>query len=253
MPAAPACPTPAPPLVTVSIVSHGQWHLIKPLLWQLQEVCQADIATVVLTVNIPEHLTLDEECFELPIKCVHNQKPQGFGQNHNQAFQHCATPWFLVLNPDIRLSDCPVRALLSRAKGDTGLLAPRVVEPGESSPQPYRKLITPWELLSRRLGQNRPPERPDWVPGMFMLIRRQAYAELGGFDERFYMYCEDHDLCLRLQLASWKLQTTDTVVVFHEAQRLSHSSLRALWWHLASLVKSWTSATFWKFALRPRT
>jgi len=79
---------------------------------------------------------------------------------------------------------------------------------------------------------------------MFMLVRQQAYAELGGFDERFFMYCEDHDFCLRLQLADWKMQAEDDVVVLHEAQRLSHSSLRALRWHLASLAKTWISLAF---------
>ena len=252
MPVTPADPPTPFPSVTVSIVSHGQWDLIKPLLLQLQELCKADIAAVVLTVNIPEPIALDEKIFELPIKCIRNHKPLGFGQNHNQAFQHCATPWFLVLNPNIRLRGCPLRALLSRAKEDTGLLAPRVVEPGEATPQPYRRLITPRELLSRRLTRHRPPAQPDWVPGMFMLVRQQAYAELGGFDERFYMYCEDHDFCLRLQLANWKLQAEEAVVVFHEAQRLSHSSPRALRWHVASLLKTWVSAAFWRFALRTR-
>lgn len=243
----PACQPIAPPSVTVSIVSHGQWHLVQPLLHQLQKHCSAEIAKVVLTINIPEHVTLDTNRFQFPIVCIRNPGPQGFGSNHNQAFRHCATPWFLVLNPDIRLHNCPIGPLLFKATADTGLLSPRVVEPGMAAPQPHRRLITPWELLSRRLGGHRPPARPDWVPGMFMLVRQQAYAELDGFDKRFFMYCEDHDFCLRLQLAGWEVQTEDNIFIFHEAQRLSHSSLRALSWHLASLTKTWFSTAFWRF------
>lgn len=253
MPVALACSPIALSSVTVSIVSHRQWHLVRPLLHQLQEHCSAEIAKVVLTINVPEQVTLDTSNFQFPIVCVHNPRPQGFGSNHNQAFRHCATPWFLVLNPDIRLHNCPIGPLLSKATADTGLLSPSVVEPGAAAPQPHRRLITPWELLSRRLGGHRPPTRPDWVPGMFMLVRQQAYAELGGFDERFFMYCEDHDFCLRLQLADWKMQAEDDVVVLHEAQRLSHSSLRALRWHLASLAKTWISLAFWRFITRPHT
>lgn len=240
-------------LVTVSIVSHGQWHMVQPLLLQLEEFCHDVIATVVLTINIPEEVALNTNDFQFPIKCIRNSKPQGFGRNHNQAFQHCKTPWFLVLNPDIRLSECPINALLLNAKEESGLIAPRIIEPGRATPQSHRRLITPWELLSRRLTRHRPPVRPDWVPGMFMLVRQQAYADLGGFDERFFMYCEDHDLCLRLQLAGWGLYVEDNIIVFHEAQRLSHSSIRALRWHLASLIKTWTSFAFWRLSIYPRT
>ncbi|ASI69195.1 glycosyl transferase [Diaphorobacter nitroreducens] len=252
MPVAPPHPSTPPPSVTVSIVSHGQWHLVLPLLSQLQEFCSAEIAMVVLTLNIPERIIFDTNSFDFPFKCIRNPKPQGFGRNHNQAFQHCVTPWFLILNPDIRLNGCPLQVLLPRALEGTGLLAPRVVEPGMATPQPHRRFITPPELLSHRLAWRAPPTQPDWVPGMFMLVRQQAYAQLGGFDERFYMYCEDHDFCLRLQLTGWKMQAEDDAVVIHEAQRLSHSSLRALKWHLASLVKTWASAAFWRFAFRTR-
>jgi hypothetical protein len=41
------------------------------------------------------------------------------------------------------------------------------------------------------------------VAGMFMLLRREAFAQVGGFDERYFMYCEDFDLCARLRLAGW--------------------------------------------------
>jgi N-acetylglucosaminyl-diphospho-decaprenol L-rhamnosyltransferase len=80
-----------------------------------------------------------------------------------------------------------------------------------------------------------------------MLLRTSAYREAKGFDERFFMYCEDVDLCLRLQIAGWKLQVATDTIVHHEAQRDSHSSLQALVWHLTSFVKLWTSEAFWKY------
>lgn len=231
--------------MTVSIISHGQWSLIEPLLAQLDRWCGSSIAKVVLTVNMPERLTLGD--WRLPIERIDNLHPKGFGANHNAAFARCQTPWFLVLNPDIRLEDDVLSALLRLASADAGLVAPRIREPGSDAPEPYRELLTPLELIRRRQGGHRPPAMPAWVAGMFMLIRNEAFAQVNGFDERYFMYCEDFDLCARLRLAGWKLQAEASVTVLHLAQRASQAALRPLLWHLASFAKMWTSGAFWRY------
>ena len=245
-----ACTMPATdahsPLVTISIVSHGQWPLVEPLLEQLDRWCSESIAKVVLTVNIPESLAL-RNSWRFEIDRVDNAQPKGFGANHNAAFKRCRTPWFLILNPDIRLESDALSALLARASADAGLLSPRIHEPGNDEAEPYRELLTPFELVRRRKPSHRPPPAPAWVAGMFMLIRREAFAQVGGFDERYFMYCEDFDLCARLRLAGWTLQAEPSVTVLHLAQRASQAALRPLLWHLASFVKVWTSSAFWRY------
>jgi GT2 family glycosyltransferase len=88
---------------------------------------------------------------------------------------------------------------------------------------------------------------PHWIPGLFMLFRSEAYREIGGFDERFFMYGEDFDICARTQLAGWKLQVAEDLLARHDAQRASRSSHRHLYWHVTSLLKVWSSAAFWRF------
>src|ERR1700745_2242560 len=94
-------PSPAKP-ITVSIVSHGQLPLIRPLLEQLERFSQAMVAKVILTINVPEPDVMGDTTWHFAVKRIDNPAPIGFGANHNQAFAHCETPWFLVLNPDIR-------------------------------------------------------------------------------------------------------------------------------------------------------
>jgi N-acetylglucosaminyl-diphospho-decaprenol L-rhamnosyltransferase len=231
--------------VTVSIVSHGHWDHIEPLLRQLSTWCGASIERVVLTLNVPERVRA-EEGLAFPVEVIRNARPRGFGANHNTAFARTTTPWFLVMNPDLRIDSDVIRPLLA-AEESAGLVAPRVQEPGCTEPEPYRTLVTPAELIRRRQQGHEPPERPSWIAGMFMLVRTSAYRGVRGFDERFFMYCEDVDLCVRLQLAGWKLQVATDVIVHHEAQRESHSSLHALLWHLSSFIKLWTSEAFWKY------
>lgn len=235
--------------VTVSIVSHGQQGLLLPLLEQLDRHCAAHIDKFVLTVNIPEEDRLAGTGWGFPVQHIVNTRPQGFGANHNAAFKHCESAWFLVLNPDIRLDRDVLQPLLSGARQDSGVLTPRIVEPGSrhAGPEPHRGLLTPWEILMRNRPGYRPPHEPAWIPGMFMLLRAEAYRQIGGFDARFFMYGEDFDLCARLRLAGWGIQVTEDLQVTHDARRASRRSWRHLVWHFASLMKVWGSGAFWGY------
>lgn len=241
------------PAVTVSIVSHGQLELVRPLLEQLDRFSRALTAKVVLTLNIPEPDLLAGASWGFEIERIENAVPLGFGANHNQAFDRCATPWFLVLNPDIRFDRDVLAPLIAQAAPDSGLLTPRILEPGKSEPEQHRAIITPLEILRRRRPDYVRPLVPDWIPGLFMLFRSEAYRQVGGFDERFFMYGEDFDICARTRLAGWKLQVAEDLTALHDARRASRTSLRHLNWHVTSLLKVWLSRPFWRYRRLDRT
>lgn len=242
-------PTPAPDRkpITVSIVSHGQLELIRPLLDQLDRYSHAMVDKVLLTINVPEPDLIAQAVWRFPVERIVNSGRQGFGANHNQAFARCATPWFLVLNPDIRFEHDVLAPLVRGAAADSGLLAPRILEPGKPAPEQHRAIITPLEIMSRKRPGYVLPTEPAWIPGLFMLFRSEAYARIGGFDQRFFMYGEDFDICARLRLAGWRLQIAEQLQALHDARRASHRSKRHLYWHLSSLLKVWTSAAFWRY------
>lgn len=243
--------SPARPPITVSIVSHGQLALILPLLEQLERHCTAVIDRVVLTLNIPEPDLLAGRSWRFALTRIDNAVAQGFGANHNAAFAKAAAlgagDWFLVLNPDMRFDADVLTPLLADAQAGSGLLAPRILEPGKTAPEPHRALITPREILTRRRPGYPTPAQPDWIPGLFMLFRAEAWRAIGGFDERFFMYGEDFDICARLRLAGWHIRIAEHLQARHEAQRASHRSRRHLWWHLSSLARVWVSGAFWRY------
>ena len=236
-----------PKPVTVSIVSHGQLELILPLLEQLNRLSAPCIDTVLLTVNIPEPDLLAGTHWHFGLQRIDNATPKGFGANHNAAFRHCETAWFLVLNPDMRFDSDVLAPLVAQARPASALLTPRILEPGKSAPEQHRAVITPLEILLRRRESYAKPSVPSWIPGLFMLFRSQAYAQIRGFDERFFMYGEDFDICARTQLAGWQIQVAEDLLARHDAQRASHAQTRHLYWHLCSLLKVWTSVTFWRY------
>ena len=97
--------------ITLSVVSHGQNALVNQLLEDIQRHC-ADRVSLVLTENIPDPAPLATSALPCPGERIANGRIKGFGANHNAAFAHCRTPYFCVVNPDIRLPSDPFAALL---------------------------------------------------------------------------------------------------------------------------------------------
>jgi N-acetylglucosaminyl-diphospho-decaprenol L-rhamnosyltransferase len=89
----------------------------------------------------------------------------------------------------------------------------------------------------------------DWISGAFMMFKSSAFRKLGGFDERYFMYCEDVDICLRLQLAGYKLVRADATVT-HHTQRRTLKNLQHLVWHVRSLLRLWNSAPYKQYKQR---
>lgn len=234
--------------ITLSVVSHGQGALVDALLTDLARIAPPQLARIVLTRNLPEDRHAPAP-MQPPVTVIQNAVPKGFAANHNAAFAHCDTPYFAVVNPDVRLAEDPFPALV-RALQDpcVALAAPGIVDAAGRRADHARGLVTPLEILRRAVGAPPPaPAHPAWLAGMFLVFRSEVYGRLGGFDEGYRLYCEDVDLCARLRLAGYGFRVVDEAQVVHEAQRTSHRSLRYLNWHLRSLLRWWTSASFHRY------
>jgi GT2 family glycosyltransferase len=237
-------------LLSISVVSHGQMDMIAVLMQDIREHCSDLWIELILTLNIEEPLTFRESDFFYPITVIRNLTPKGFGANHNQAFKSSHGDYFCILNPDIRLLDCPFPVLIKSLKdASVGVVAPLVLSPVGSIDDsarhfPSLKKIF-FKLFTRRWTSDytlkNDPISVDWVAGMFMLLTKKTFEQLGGFNERYFLYYEDVDICARLNLAGLKVMVNPAARVVHYAQHSSHRSLRYLRWHLSSLYRFLTS------------
>ena len=245
--------TSTPPLTTLSIVSHQQMHLVLPLLRDLNTVHANTPIAVVLTLNLPEELPCSPTEFAYPLQVLHNTQPHGFGANHNQAFKQAQGDFFCVLNPDIRIAHNPFPALLKACADNTmGLAAPCIHNSSGQLEDSARKFPSPWRIAHRVLTRRRKRDyvapstalHPDWVAGMFMLLRSPVYQQMGGFDERYFLYYEDVDLCARIRLAGLDIVQLPLPGVVHDAQRASHRNPTYLRWHVGSMLRFFCSGVF---------
>lgn len=247
--------------VCVSVVSHGHGAEAEQLLTLLARVeGDTPVRRVILTLNVAEpglpQALYARAPWPFDLHIVENAAPKGFGANHNHAFaldaRLGACEDFAVVNPDITWQRDPFAALLRTLhEGDerVGVAYPVQTDATGCRQDHERLLPTPARLMRRYLlpGSRRElhgEQRPDWVNAAFLLLRRDAYASIGGFDEAYHMYCEDVDLCLRLQLAGWRLRRADEVTVMHKAHRASRRDPRHLLWHLQSLLRLWRSRAY---------
>ncbi|MBC7489179.1 MAG: glycosyltransferase family 2 protein [Glaciimonas sp.] len=239
--------------VAVSVVSHRHGaHLFK-LMCKLEMHCLNHVGHVVLTVNVPEPVFVKElnaRDWSFRLTILQNQEPQGFGANHNAAFKQASLNYFCVLNPDIDFDVDPFSELLSKLEQPfTGCAFPVQLDEVGQIQDYARALPSPSALFARYVGLKINPQslsQPDWVNGAFLLFPSKIFSQLKGFDERYFMYCEDVDICLRLHLAGYRLAQSNAEVT-HAAHRNSRINFRHLAWHISSLLRLWVSSPFWRF------
>jgi len=168
-----------------------------------------------------------------------NAENVGFARACNQGWRASRAPLVLFLNPDAEVGPGAVERLvrLLESRSEVGAAGPRTrsadgtiqVSTGKDltlgAERRQRRLVLgvarrePWALASAEAAHAREHE-PDWVSGACLLARRAALESVGGFDERFFLYEEDADLCRRLRAAGWRVVFTPAAEVRH---RLGHS------------------------------
>jgi GT2 family glycosyltransferase len=229
--------------VVLSVVSHGQLKLIDALFSDLCGGLPSNFQ-VVLTINIPEDESVLSAYAGFPLTIIRNHAPKGFGENHNAAFRHVGSDIFVIVNPDIRIPAIDWDKLFDVFDdASVGACAPLVVAPNGHVEDSVRHFPTLVRLAARVLLRRRKPIEVstssvvDWVAGMFVAYRSTAYAHIGGFDERYFMYMEDADICRRLGRKGWKTIVKAEVSVVHAAQRASRRNFRHLKWHVGSAFR----------------
>jgi hypothetical protein len=231
--------------ITLSVVSHGQNALVNQLLQDVERVC-ADRVAVVLTENLPDREEFAIAHLSCPVEVIVNSERKGFGANHNAAFAHCSTPYFCVCNPDVRLPSDPFPALVGAlADPRIAVAGPLVRSPEGRIEDSARRFPSAWSLLKKVFVDRREPDYPtdcgplevDWVAGMFMLFRSEAYRSVGGFDETYFLYYEDADIGSRLWDRGYRVVYETRTAIVHDARRASRRSFAHMRHHVAGVLR----------------
>lgn len=171
------------------------------------------------------------------VHLIANSRNRGFATAVNQGLKNTTGRYVLWMNPDAELLDEGLQDLVLYLDQhpNVGILGPQTVYPDgshqltcRSFPSYQTALFNRHSLLTKwfprnpfsqrylRLNLNTSGVQPvDWLAGACLLHRREVSDQLGGLDERFFMYCEDVDFCFRARKQGWE-------ILFHPAARVLH-------------------------------
>jgi N-acetylglucosaminyl-diphospho-decaprenol L-rhamnosyltransferase len=190
-------------------------------------------------------------CTDETVSLVETEFPQartiscenrGFAYANNRALRTVDADWVLLLNPDTEILEGSLAGLIARlaSRPTVGLVGVRqVTASGELFPT-IRRFPNAARSLFEALGSERLPVRAswlgereldlsayerdvacDWTSGSFMLMRWEALQSAGFLDERFFLYCEEIDLCLRIKQAGWEIRHLPYLTIVHHANKES--------------------------------
>jgi GT2 family glycosyltransferase len=222
------------PLISTIIVNFRQWENTVALTHQLDssDCMRSGQAEVVLIDNDSESQPL-RRCVRywpgVSLRCFGRNR--GFARAVNEGCRQARGRWLLMMNPDVRVPEEFLDAVLSAAEKTVaadpkaGIVGFQLrhddeTRQGSSGPAPTLGNVLAGLLRprSRRRcqpisGRERKPV--EWVTGCCLLVRRECWEQLGGFDEDYFLYYEDVDLCRRARDAGWSVWYDPAVRVTH--------------------------------------
>jgi N-acetylglucosaminyl-diphospho-decaprenol L-rhamnosyltransferase len=160
----------------------------------------------------------------------------GFGFGCNLGAARGSAPYLLFINPDATITAGALSTMLEQLEAHPrlGAVGPRILDPNgelQLTQRRYPRLRSTWaqalflhrvapkatwtdEVIRDRAAYDE-PGAPQWLSGACLLVRRSVFSEIGGFDERYFLYCEDIDLCRGIRAAGYDLRYEPAATVRH--------------------------------------
>jgi N-acetylglucosaminyl-diphospho-decaprenol L-rhamnosyltransferase len=191
------------------------------------------------------------------IRVVRNERNLGFPSAANIGMRATLAPWVFLLNPDARVTGGTLGGVLKLAgdrpeagvigvltRGGDGTVYPSARKVPTYAEAVLHAFVSPfrpdnrWTRAYRMDGWDRRTERSvEWVSGSSMLLRRAALDHVGLFDESFFMYVEDLDLCTRMRQARWDVWFTPELEVTHIGGTATRGKRRMTLEHSRSMYR----------------
>lgn len=186
------------------------------------------------------------------VKLICNAENMGFGHGHNKVLTDIDSEYHAVINPDITLNMDTISLLCGYLKDnpDTAVVTPKILnEDGTqqflpkycpsirhviiSKFKPFRYLRKEYTRENELLEE---PTEIEFCTGCFFVVKTSVFKKLGGFDKRFFMYCEDADLSRRIQKEG-KIVFYPMVTATHKWKRDNTGNVKGIFRFLSSLFK----------------
>lgn len=246
--------------IAISIVTYNSRHIFKVLDNLKAELADSSNYEIHIFDNHSDDDYIKQlKSYEPFIILHHYGENKGFGFGHNLIFQQLSTKYGIVFNPDVLVTKDALDKMVERIKEnkELAMVCPKVLNTDGTTQYLVRQKLDVFDymlrfvpfgfvkrLFDKRLSYYECRDLPDnqtsfikMGSGCFMLIDVEKYKEIGGFDERFFMYFEDNDLCLRFGQAGYKILYTPFEPVTHIYEKAAHKSFSSFKVFMQSMYK----------------
>ena len=240
--------------IYISVISHGHYEIINEL------SCLSLLSSefnIIIKSNKPNDVFGD--WIDKPnVHWIDEQYGYGFGKNNNLVFNYCklelgmkSEDYFIVLNPDVIINSSELEKLVHMMTEHKIMLSSINLfkdEAFSSHDNSIRRFPSATQFFSSFMGMGNSsiidkrklaaPTYVDWAAGSFLAFRAQHYEKLNGFDESYFMYCEDIDICYRSYLSGVRVLYYPEIKAIHLAKHANrHFLSKHFYWHVRSVVK----------------
>ncbi len=237
------------PVVGVVVVAYLSGEVIGALLDSIPASSDLPIMTIVVDNSPADDGTADIVSSRPGVRLIPTPHNPGYGAGMNigAAALPQSVKWIVIANPDLVISPGAIDALIAAAERlpRAALLGPLVRNSDGSVYPSARKLPSlrtgighaifvrvwpgnPWTASYRNDLATITERRVGWLSGSFLLVRRDAFDQVGGFDDGYFMYFEDVDLARNLDLAGWRVYFTPSAEVVHFGALSTKLAARAM-------------------------
>jgi GT2 family glycosyltransferase len=238
------------PPITAVIVNFNSGHELRHALQSLADQGRADWEAIVVDNASSDGSESVVGDFAPHARLIRNRENRGFGAGVNQGLAAARAPLVLIMNPDCRLLAGALETMRREleAHQSCGIVGPRILDPdggvqgsARGDPDMWTGLFGRTSRLRRALPDLAVSKRNvmggaedrgssvvvDWVSGACLLAQREVLASVGGFDERYFLYWEDADLCRRLRARGYDVRYVPAATAVHRVGQSSQTARAA--------------------------
>ncbi len=213
-------------LLTIQIVNYNSRRDLAECLEAIRKNVPPGLELQMIVIN-NEAENMDDALTSFPeIEVIEAEKNLGFGRAHNLGVKKARGEYVFFLNPDASVLPGLFEELIAVFKSDenVGIAGPLIIgESGVVEEEHCGRRKDPISLVKAKIyGASETAQDPfevDWLSGGAMMVRRDLFEKLGGFDDDYFMYFEDVDLCLRAQKEGRKIIVNPKARVLHKSGR----------------------------------
>jgi N-acetylglucosaminyl-diphospho-decaprenol L-rhamnosyltransferase len=250
--------------LSIIIINYNANEQLRECVRSLIKYTEGIVYEVIVIDNCSTEQGVQQLLLEFPqVRFIQNHENTGFAKANNKAATVATGRNILFLNPDAVLFDNALGALVHfiDSRSDAGIVGPKLyINLNKDYHSLYVRFTSPFNIFCLHLPLHRFVSKfyythfynhkitrfVDWVCGAALLIKKDLWVELQGFDENFFMYCEDQDLCLRAKQGGYKIFYYPQAEIVHlggqSADQTTEKSCRYYWDSAMYFFKKYCSA-----------